>query len=324
MNPEDVLETAREVGFELCGLTPALPHAHYARYQVWCATGMAAGMRYLTDHRAGVRADPRNLLPEAQTMLCVGKLYQTAGPGSYAEIEAGRGWISRYAWGERDYHDVVREGLEEVVARLRRKVPFAFTARVCVDTAPLLERSYAREAGLGWIGRNACLINEPRGSWFFLGEALFSFAVEEWGRPPADRCGTCTRCIEACPTSALVPGEDGWQLDSKRCISYWTIEAKESAPAELRTAFGNHLFGCDICQDVCPWNRRAPYTSEPGFQPKNAAPELAAMAGLTEEEFRRRFRQSPVWRAKQAGMARNVEIAIENERRGAALEDGSE
>jgi epoxyqueuosine reductase len=260
-----ILDTVRECGFELAGLTTATPHADYARYEAWMNKGFAAGMRYLTDRRGPLRRDPTNLMPNAKTMLCVGKLYQTHGPKDHTETPPGHGWVSRYAWGSRDYHDVLREGLDEVVNRLQRTLG-PFQSRVLVDTAPLLERSYARSAGLGWIGKNTCLINEPKGSWFFLGEVLFDFEADLYGTPPPDRCGTCTSCIEACPTLAI--GENG--VDSNLCISYWTIEAKDEAPEELKAKFGNHLFGCDICQDVCPWNRRAPHTEEPGLQPINA------------------------------------------------------
>lgn len=307
-----VLDAARAAGFELYGLTRAVPHAHHARHMDWCEQGLAAGMQYLTDHRAQVRSDPRLILPEAQTMLCVGKLYQTRGPLSHAEAAPGEGWISRYAWGERDYHDVLREGLERLVKQLEATLKEPFTHRICVDTAPLLERSYAREAGLGWIGKNTCLINQPQGSWFFLGEILFSFEVDNWGTPPPDRCGTCTRCIDACPTAAIVPAGNGWQLDANRCISYWTIEAKEAAPEALRAAFGNHIFGCDICQDVCPWNRRAPFTEDPAFQPINATPALDELAALTPEDFRSRFRKTPLARTKHSGLERNVAIARQN------------
>lgn len=296
-----MLAAARAEGFELAGLTPALPHRDFALYEAWVARGLAAGMGYLTDHRAAVRADPRELLASARSMLCVGKLYNSAGPSPDPEC----GWISRYAWGARDYHDVMREGLERVVARLGA----GFESRIVVDTAPLLERSYAREAGLGWIGKNTCLINEPQGSWFFLAEVLFSFEADAYGAPPADRCGSCRRCIEACPTAAIVPDGEGWELDSGRCISYWTIEAKTSAPDELKRAFGNHLFGCDICQDVCPWNRRAGETAAEAFQPVNACPELVA---LSAEEFRERYRGTPVARAKVDGFNRNVGVALEN------------
>lgn len=296
-----VLKAALAEGFELAGLTRALPHEDYSRQVAWVERGMAAGMTYLTDHRAGVRQDPRLIFPEAVSMLCVGKLYNTEGP---SRVEDGSGWISRYAWGTADYHDLLGQGLHRVAERVKAAVgPFAY--RVAVDTAPMLERSYARDAGLGWIGKNTCLIHEPLGSWFFLGELLLPFAVTEYGQPPADRCGTCTACIEACPTAAIVDGS----VDSNLCTSYWTIEAKEEAPAPLKAAFGNHLFGCDICQDVCPWNQRAPVTAEAGFQPTNACPPMEEMR---EDEFRAKFHKTPVARTKVGGYNRNVKVALEN------------
>jgi epoxyqueuosine reductase len=303
-----VLEAAQAEGFELAGVTPALPHADQGRYLDWVGRGQAAGMEYLKDHRAGVRSDPRLIFAAAETMLCVGKLYQTEGPSGVAECGEGEGWISRYAWGARDYHDVLGEGLHRVAKRLQERVG-EFAYRVCVDSAPLLERSYAREAGLGWIGKNTCLIHEGKGSWFFLGELLLPFAVTGYGVPPPDRCGTCTRCIEACPTAAIVEGPQGWEVASDRCISYWTIEAKAEAPEELRRAFGKHLFGCDICQDVCPWNRKAPLTEEAGFQPVHACVELRE---LEDAEFRERYRKTPVARTKVSGFNRNVRVVLEN------------
>lgn len=306
-----LLALAHAHGFELAGLTPALPLADHALHQQWVDRGRAAGMAYLTDHRAQVRSDPRLILPSARTMLCVGKLYNTQGPAAPA---ANQGWISRYAWGSEDYHEVLRRGLDALAAQLHQELGFAFEHRVCVDTAPLLERSYARQAGLGWIGKNTCLINQPQGSWFFLGEILFSFDTDAYHQAPPDRCGSCTRCIDACPTAAIVPAAHGWELDSNLCISYWTIEAKQAAPAELQKAFGAHLFGCDICQDVCPWNRRAPHSIEPAFQPQNASPALAALEEMDEAQFRARFRRTPLWRSKYEGFRRNLKIALENHR----------
>jgi epoxyqueuosine reductase len=176
-----------------------------------------------------------------------------------------------------------------------------------VDTAPLLERSYARLAGLGWIGKNTCLINQQSGSWFFLGELLTSFEIAP-DTPPPDRCGTCRRCIDACPTAAILP--DG--IDSRLCISYFTIEQRGAVPEEMRAGIGGHVFGCDICQGVCPWNRRAPVTEDPAFAPRQFAPRLADMAALTEPEFRAMFRGSPVTRARYSGFLRNVAIAMGN------------
>jgi len=320
-------------------------------------------MGYLDGRRGEMRADPRTLLPAARSVICVGKLYN--GPQPYSvdchsdklvcdarrTDEHGLGkaspagstrrkpadwlaWISRYAWGD-DYHDVLRGGLRRLVEKLTA-LAGSFEWRICVDTAPLLERSYARRAGLGWIGRNTCLINEHAGSWFFLGELLVSLDLDP-GAPPPDRCGSCTRCIDACPTAAIVPAGGGgpeFELDSRRCISYFTIELRGSVPENLRPFAGNNVFGCDICQDVCPWNGRAAMTLEPSFAAKNLsarsrgrlgadrpdaeqgdsaslfAPPLELLAALTEDEFRGIFRETPVTRAKYSGFLRNVAIAM--------------
>jgi epoxyqueuosine reductase len=305
-----ILAAARECGFELAGLTRAEPHEDYERFAAWVQRGHAGEMRYLTDRRGPLRADPAHLQPGAKTILCVGKLYQSAGPRDHTETPEGHGWVSRYAWGNRDYHDVLREGLEAVVRRVREALGFDLGARVCVDTAPLLERSYARSAGLGWIGKNTCLINEAQGSWFFLGEILFDFTVDAYDEAPPDRCGTCAACIEACPTQAIVPLGEDWTVDSNRCISYWTIEAKQEAPAELAKQFGAHVFGCDICQDVCPWNRRAPTSQEEAFQPVHAMPRLEPwLAGGVAH-----LRETPLARPKAAGLARNAMVALRNRR----------
>ena len=299
---------ARECGFELAGIARAEPSADAARYHQWTAAGFAGEMRYLTDHRAQVRDDPRRLLQEARSIVCVGKLYNTPQPYSTRFNEAGRGWISRYAWGA-DYHDVVRAGLERLDARLRERWAEGYASRICVDTAPLLERSYARAAGLGWIGKNGCLINQQSGSWFFLGELLTSLELPP-DAPPPERCGSCTRCIDACPTGAISPFQGAHAVDSRLCISYLTIELRGPVPEPLRTQMGHHVFGCDICQDVCPWNRRAPATAEAAFGPEHFAPPLEMLASISEDEFRQMFRRSPVWRTKYRGFLRNVAAAM--------------
>ncbi len=300
---------ARECGFELAGVTPADPSPDSARYQSWMNLGMAGAMGYLTDRRADVRMDPKRLLPSARSILCVGKLYNGAQPYSTEYAEPDRGWISRYAWG-RDYHAILREGLERLVERLRAQGTFEW--KICVDTAPLLERSYARQAGLGWVGKNTCLINQQMGSWFFLGELLTSLELAP-DAPPPDRCGTCSRCIDACPTQAIIPDRDGgWTLDARLCIAYFTIELKGAIPQENRTSVGRHIFGCDICQDVCPWNGRAPVTSDPEFEPRHFAPALEELAQLSPEEFQLRFQDSPVARPRYSGFLRNVVVAMGN------------
>ncbi|MSV36108.1 MAG: tRNA epoxyqueuosine(34) reductase QueG [Bryobacterales bacterium] len=304
MRSDTIKRLAQECGFELAGVARAEPISEdYALYSTWTAAGMAGEMRYLTDHRAEIRRDPRNLLPGARSVICVGKLYNQPLPAA----REGHAVFSRYALG-RDYHEVLREALEQLAQNLSALAPHQW--KICVDTAPLLERSYARQAGLGWIGRNTCLINEPLGSWFFLGELITTLELEP-DSPPPDRCGTCTRCIEACPTQAIVPQGDGWTLDSRRCISYLTIELRGAMP-EHRGSLGPHVFGCDICQEECPWNSRAPETTEPAFAPLyDPAPPLEELAALTPDQFRERFRHTPVMRTKYEGLMRNVAVAVQ-------------
>lgn len=304
---------AYECGFELCGIAAAEPHEHAARYLDWSARGLGGKMAYLSDRRAGIRADPKNLLPSARSIICVGKLYNAPQPHSTELDDDTCAWIARYAWGD-DYHAILRNSLEQLAAKLREHASFDY--KICVDTAPLLERSYARQAGLGWIGKNTCLINQHAGSWFFLGELLTSLDIEPDSQPEP-RCGTCTRCIDACPTAAIIPRLDGsYELDARLCISYFTIELRGDIPSEHRPAIGRHVFGCDICQDVCPWNRREAISLEPAFHPRSGAmaPPLDRLASLTEQQFREMFRESPVARSKYSGFLRNVAVAMGNAR----------
>jgi epoxyqueuosine reductase len=306
-----VKELAQACGFELAGVAAASPSPDFDRFQRWREKGFAGEMGYLTDRRGDLRADPRNLLPTVQSIVCVGKLYNTPYPHTSYVRDTKRGWISRYGWGA-DYHDVLRHGLEMLVSKIAESHQEPFDWKICVDTAPLLERSYAQAAGLGWIGKNTCLINQQQGSWFFLGELLLSIPFES-DAPPPNRCGTCTRCIDACPTAAIVPdGTGGWTLDSRACISYLTIEKRGEIHKEFAEKMSDHVFGCDICQDVCPWNSKAPVAAGPEFQPRWFAPPLAELAELTQEDFRRIFRGSPVRRPKYSGLMRNTAIAIEN------------
>ena len=306
MTAGEIRELARACGFELAGVALAEPSADRARYHQWAAAGFAGEMRYLTDRRAQVRDDPRNLLPSARSVICVGKLYNTPLPYSTQLEDDALAWISRYAWGD-DYHHTVRRGLERLDGMLRDRAAEAYESKLCVDTAPLLERSYARAAGLGWIGKNTCLINQAGGSWFFLGEILTSLEIAP-DAPPPDRCGTCTRCIDACPTAAIDPA--GYALDARRCISYLTIELRSAVPEEWRAAVGGHVFGCDICQDVCPWNRRAPVTEDAAFAPREFAPHLERLAAIEEDEFQTMFHGAPVTRARYSGFLRNVAVAM--------------
>jgi epoxyqueuosine reductase len=235
-----------------------------------------------------------------------------------------RGWISRYAWGS-DYHDVLRSRLNALVADLRDRFDEAFESQAHADTGPLQERVFAKHAGIGWIGKNTLVLNQQMGSWFFLGTVLTTLelmpSLGDVESPPADLCGTCTRCIDACPTDALIAP---YEMDARRCISYLTIEHRGAIPEEFREAIGNHVYGCDICQDVCPWNRRAPVTSVAEFQPRTFdgsanggltslyRPSLAALAAISEDEYKVAFRGSAIKRTKHRGIVRNACIALGN------------
>jgi epoxyqueuosine reductase len=305
----EIRQIAAAAGFDLAGVAEAVPVDDGDRFLRWAKSGMAGEMRYLTDRRADIRLHPRRLLPSAKTVICVARLYNGPEPLSTELGGRTRSWISRYAWGD-DYHDVMRRDLTSMVARLT-ELAGPFDSKICVDTAPFLDVAYARRAGLGWIGRNTCLINQPRGSWFFLGAALTSLDLEP-DAPPPDRCGSCRRCIDACPTQAIVPFDGGWTVDARRCISYLTIELRGSIPENLRPGIGRHVFGCDICQDVCPWNWRAPQERDECFAPRLFAPPLDKLARLSREEFRKVFRGSPVARATYPGFLRNVTVAMGN------------
>lgn len=305
---------AREAGFELAGVARAEPTVEAAFYPEWLRRGYHGAMGYLEGRRGEMRGDPRTLLKTARSVLCVGQVYNAPYPYSVDQDDPARGWVARYAWGE-DYHRTLKDRLYQVIERLKAEAG-QFRFKVCVDTSPFLDRAYARQAGLGWIGKNTCLINEQIGSWTLLGAVLLSLEIEPDG-PPPDRCGTCTRCIDACPTDALVPLEGSGPshaLDARRCISYWTIEQRGALEEEKRAEVGRHVFGCDICQDVCPWNRpeRAAVGTAPEFAPVHTEPDLTEMAALTEEEFERRFADSPIERTRYAGFLRNVATVMGN------------
>ena len=314
-----VSSAARDAGFDLCGFAPAADAREHAHFPAWIAAGYAGEMKYMEsrDEQGKLkRASLSRVAPWARSVIVCAINYNTAHPYSTEVNDPSCGWISRYAWSREDYHDAVMRRLKQVEAALHARVlgqrpgTTDLTTRCYVDTGPIVERIFAKYAGVGWIGKNTCIINQKKGSWLFLGVILTSLELEP-DLPAPDRCGTCTRCIQACPTDAILAP---YELDSNRCISYLTIEKRGSIPAELREGMGQHVFGCDICQDVCPWNRKAPPSNAPEFEPRAGLfnPALAWLAELTEEDFRQTFRGSPIRRAKRSGLRRNAVIAIGN------------
>lgn len=313
---QSVKEAARELGFDLAGIAGVGDFAELARYPEWIEEGRAGEMRYLDSrNEAGElkRAALRNTAPWAKSVVVVALNYNSDEPYSTEVQDPTRGWISRYAWSRRDYHEVILEKLRTLEARiaaLAQQSGEEFRSWCYVDTGPLVERVYAKYAGIGWIGKNTCILNQQLGSWLFLGVILTSLPLTP-DMPAPDRCGTCTRCIDACPTQAF---PTAYELDPTKCISYLTIEKKGSLPEDLREGIGRHIFGCDICQDVCPWNRKAPAGREPDFAPRKELvnPALDWLASLNDDQFREVFRKSPIKRAKLNGVRRNVVTAMGN------------
>ena len=312
-----ILRYARALEFNLCGVAPAQDWPELGRLPDWLGRGHAGEMRYLHDAR---RQSLQNALPGAKSVIVCALTYNTPLPHSTevpsdnSENGSPRGWISRYAWGT-DYHDVLGAKLEALVTSMRAEFAEPFDAKWYVDTGPVHERAAAHHAGLGWLGKNTLLINPEIGSWFFLGVVLTTLDLAPSLAPaetlPPDLCGQCTLCIDACPTNAIV---EPYVLDARCCISYLTIELRSDIPESLRPPMGRHVFGCDICQDVCPWNRRAPSSDDSSFAPRDGllAPDLEWLASLTVEEFRKVFHESPVKRTKWRGLVRNACIALGN------------
>ena len=316
---EEIKAHAAYLGFDLSGVTTAEPPRHGEYYAKWIEQGMAGEMAYL-GRQIEKRQDPEQILPNARSLVVVAMNYRCPDPdpvrgGAPGDTHRGtpgdthRGKIARYARGD-DYHDVMKEKLQALLGFIREKAGSPVEGRVYVDTGPVLEREFAVRAGLGWFGKHTNLIHKRVGSWLLIGEILLDIDLDP-DRPAADHCGTCTRCIEACPTEAIV---EPYVVDSRRCISYHTIELKGAIPLEYRAAMGDRVFGCDDCQDVCPWNRRAPETGHSAFvsRPWNETPGLIEMLGLTPEAFRTRFRGSPVKRTKRRGLLRNAAVALGN------------
>jgi epoxyqueuosine reductase len=305
---ERIKDRARRLGFALVGIAAAVPPESLPHLQNWLAQGLAGSMEYM--HRqAEARSHPRYVFPEVRSIVVVGLNYKPGHWVSQEELPAMFGRISSYAWG-RDYHRVVRKKLRELLRWLQAQVPEC-RGRIAVDSAPLLERDYARQAGLGWFGKNTMLLNKRYGSFFFLGALLTNLELRPDPPLETSHCGTCTACLEACPTQAFVAPKI---LDARRCISYLTIEHRGPIAKELRPQIGDWVFGCDVCQEVCPWNRKAPPGSEPELQvrPELAAPDLTAWFEWSEEQFRQHFAGTALWRARRDGLLRNAAIVLGN------------
>jgi epoxyqueuosine reductase len=314
---EFVKKAALEEGFSLAGIAPAAPLGELGYFPAWISAGYHGEMEYLgKTNEAGElkRAALANVAPWARSVVVCAANYNTDTPYSTQCEDPARGWISRYAFVHADYHEVLLDRLRKVEQRMVERIiadGHAAPRTWCyVDTGPVIERVLAQHSGIGWTGKNACILNQKLGSWLFLGVILSSQGLPP-DLPAADRCGSCTRCLDACPTQAFLGPR---RLDATRCISYLTIEQRGPVPEELRANMGRHVFGCDICQDVCPWNRRAPISADPAFAPRTELvnPSLQWISGMNEEEFRRTFKGSPVKRAKLRGLLRSAAIAMGN------------
>lgn len=306
---------AQRLGFGMAAACPAVSPTGATRLGEWLELGYGGEMDYI-GCRQPAYADPGMVLEGARSILMLTMNYRTAEP---EHPQDGQGRISRYAWGPTDYHDVIHERLKQLVKLVETLAPGA-KARGVVDSAPLLEREFAQLAGLGWIGKHTLLLSRQQGSYFFLAALLTDQDLVYDEPQDADHCGSCTACLDACPTDAFVQPH---LLDATRCISYLTIELDGPIPRELRPGIGDWLFGCDVCQDVCPWNRFAPVTTEPSFQPRADTPsnpvELAELFELNDAAFRLRFRHTPLWRAKRRGLLRNAAIVLGNQRQPSAI-----
>ncbi len=308
-----IKDRARALGFVLVGITTPDPPAHFSRYQQWIAAGYHGDMHYLATERAlQRRADPRRILPECESIVVLGVPYPAAPPAPPAHPQGHPlGRVAAYAWGD-DYHDVLKLRLRALVRFIEEQVGRAVPHRFYTDTGPILERELAQRAGLGWIGKNGLLIAPGKGSYYLLAEILLGLALPPDPPFATDHCGTCTRCITACPTQCILPDRT---IDARRCLSYLTIENKGPIPEALRPAVGQWVFGCDVCQMVCPWNRRfAAPEGDPAFAPRPGVPfpDLIVEMTLSPEAFRRKFKGSPVKRAKRRGYLRNVAVALGN------------
>ena len=310
LTAERIKARARELGFDLCGIAPADSFPELNFLPEWLARGYAGDMEYMS-RSADKRADVRNVVAGARSVIMTGTIYNTdddvrlkpdAPDTSFAQI-------ARYARGD-DYHDVVKARLDALLAWMRAESSQPFDARAYVDTGPVQERAYAQYAGLGWIGKNTCVISADQGSFFFLAEIITTLPLGP-DTQALEQCGSCRRCIDACPTGALV---DAGVMDSTRCISYLTIENRGPIPVELRRQIGNHVYGCDICQDVCPYNQPAAASTDAPWQTREGLdlPKLVDLWNRSDDDLRRLLKGSPIKRAKITGLRRNIAVAIGN------------
>ena len=307
LTSEQIKAQARAIGFDLCGIAPAGAFPELAFLREWIGRGYAGTMAYLP-RTAGRRSDVRRVMPDARSVIVTGTVYNIGGACSLEHTDPRAGDVARYARGD-DYHEVLGRRLAALVAWLHQEHPEPFEARAYVDTGPVQERVYAQYAGLGWIGKNTCVISPEKGSWILLAEIVCSLPLEP-DQPSLDQCGTCTLCLEACPTGALV---EPHVLDATRCISYLTIEYRGAIPDEHRRAVGSHLFGCDICQEVCPWNAVAATANDRWpSRPALSLLNLAELSERSDEELADLIRGTPLTRAGVKGLRRNLAIALEN------------
>jgi len=302
----EIKQRAAELGFDVCGVAPAAPFKELGFFRAWLDRGFAGEMHYL-ERTAERRADVRAVMPSAQSVICLGTVYNTDRPYSTEVADPGAAMIARYAWGE-DYHEVIQQRMDALLEWMRRQAGAAFEARAYVDTGPVQERVYAQYAGLGWIGRNTCVINPDLGSWLFLSEIVCSLPLEP-DAPALDQCGTCRLCLDACPTGALV---EPYVLDATLCLSYVTIELKDGIPIDQREQVGRHAYGCDVCQEVCPWNAQPPGPDAVGtpWLPRAVfdRPSIAALWRTPDTELRKALKGSAMTRAGIRGLRRNVAV----------------
>jgi epoxyqueuosine reductase len=303
----NIKNEAHRLGFSLAGVTTPDPPPHWPTFENWLSLGRHGSMDYLTDQR---RADPHRVLPECRSILVLAMRYPDPETGEQNKSPGPVGRVASYAWG-RDYHLLIPERLKALAAFIETQVGQGVAHRFYTDTGPILERDLAQRAGLGWIGKNTCLIHPKLGSYFLLGEILLEIELEEDAPFEADRCGKCARCIIACPTGCILPDRT---IDARLCISYLTIENKREIPVDLRPRMGNWVFGCDVCQQVCPWNRFATPDHDFSFnaRPGITNPILVAELSLTPTEFNNKFKDSPILRSKRRGYLRNIAVVLGN------------